>query len=87
MQLRDAPGMDTRSEPVMILEASGHRIAVAARAVPGMGPVGAADLGCGSSYRDHWAVEPTGIAGLLLGKAQGSRNAQFNNCNKQCLHS
>lgn len=44
-------------------------------------------LGCRSSYWDNWAMEPTGIAGVLLGKAQGCRSAQFNNWNKQCLHS
>lgn len=64
--------MDTRTEPVRILEASGHRIAAAAHAAPGMGPVGAAEifglqellqrsLGCGT-HRDCWVLawESTG---------------------------
>lgn len=58
--------MDTRTEPVMILEASGHRITAAVHAAPGMGPVEAAEisglwellqrsLGCGT-HIDCWAL-------------------------------
>lgn len=58
--------MDTRTEPEMILEASGHRITAAAHAAPGMGSVGAAkisglqellqgSLGC-RTHRDCWPL-------------------------------
>lgn len=77
MQLRDAPGMDTRTEPVMILEASGHGITAAARAAPGMGAVRAAEIsGLGRS-----------LTGIRLWKHRGAgvTGAQFNNWNKQLL--
>lgn len=77
MQLRDAPGMDTRTEPVMILEASGHGITAAARAAPGMGAVRAAEIsglgellqgsGCGSTEEQESQVHSliTGISSCL----------------------
>lgn len=67
--------MDTRTEPVMILEASGHSITAAAHAAPGMESVGAAKISeLQKLLQGSRAVEPTEIAGLLLGKAQWSRS-------------
>lgn len=68
--------MDTRTEPVMILEASGQGITAAARAAPGMGAVRAAEI--------------SGLGELLQGsgwkhRGAGVTGAQFNNWNKQLL--
>lgn len=81
--------MDTRTEPVMILEASGHSITAAAHAAPGMESVGAAKISeLQKLLQGSRAVEPTEIAGLLLGKVeQESRVHSLITGISSCLHS